>query len=115
MKSKAESQAVFEVSYVRNVTRLGCKCNIQVLNRDLYSTAYAPAETSELIRIIGKKSVIFFTFLGTVPIPVQLGKIALFSLQLGKIAPLNLNENTGWKCHGPIPGAIKIIISNLNW
>ena len=60
-------------------------------------------------------SVIFFTFLGTVPIPVQLGKIALFSLQLGKIAPLNLYENTGWKCYGPIPRAIKIIISNLNW
>ena len=57
----------------------------------------------------------FSTFLGTVPIPVQLGKIALFSLQLGKLAPLNLNENTGWKCHGPIPRAIKIIISNLNW
>ena len=55
VKSKAECQAVFEVLYVRNVTRLDCKCNIQVLNRDLYSTAYAPAETSELIRIIGKK------------------------------------------------------------
>ena len=53
---------------------------------------------------------IFFTFLGTVPIPVQLGKIALFSLQLGKIAPLNFYENTGWKCHGPIPRTIKIII-----
>ena len=39
-------------------------------------------------------TVIFFTFLGTVPIPVQLGKIALFSLQLGKIAPLNLYEIT---------------------
>ena len=60
-------------------------------------------------------SVIFFTFLGTVPIPVQLGKIALVSLQLGKIAPLNLYENTGWKCHGPIPRAIKIFIPNLNW
>ena len=58
---------------------------------------------------------LIFTFLGTVPIPVQLGKIALFFLQLGKIAPLNLYENTGWKCHGPIPRAIKIIISNLNW
>ena len=57
----------------------------------------------------------FFTFLGTVPILVQLGKIALFSLQLGKIAPLNLYENTDWKCHGPIPRTIKIIISNLNW
>ena len=55
--------------------------------------------------------VIFFTFLGTLPIPVQLGNIALFSLQLGKIVPpLNLYENTGWKCHGPIPRAIKIII-----
>ena len=29
-------------------------------------------------------SVIFFTFLGTVPIPVQLGKNSLLSLQLGK-------------------------------
>ena len=48
--------------------------------------------------------------MGTVPIPVQLGKIALFSLQLGKIAPLNLYENTSWKCHGPIPRTIKIII-----
>ena len=56
---------------------------------------------------------IFFTFLGTVPILVQLGKNVLFSLQLGKIAPLDLYENTGWKCHGPIPRAIKIIISNL--
>ena len=48
-------------------------------------------------------AVIFFTFLGTVPIPVQLGKIASFSLQLGKIAPLDLYENKDWKCQAPIP------------
>ena len=46
---------------------------------------------------------IFFIFLGTVPIPVQLGKLALFSHQLGKMAPLDLYENTGWKSHAPIP------------
>ena len=41
----------------------------------------------EYMKIYGVENhatVIFFTFLGTVPIPVQLGKIAPFSLQLGK-------------------------------
>ena len=58
---------------------------------------------------------IVFTFLGMVPIPVQLGKISTFSLQLGKMEPLDLYENTGWKCQVPTPRTIKIIVSNLNW
>ena len=56
----------------------------------------------------------FFTFLGTVPIPVQFGIFLSFSLQMGKIEPLDLYENTGWKCQAPIPRTIKIIVSNLN-
>ena len=60
-------------------------------------------------------SVIFFAFLGTVPIPVQLGRISSFSLQLGNMEPLDLYENTGWKCQAPTPITIKIFVSNLNW
>ena len=39
-------------------------------------------------------SVIFFTFLGMVPIPVQLGKIVLFSLQFGKKEHLKICMKT---------------------
>ena len=41
----------------------------------------------------------FFTFLGTVPIPVQLGKKELFSLQLEKIAPLDFMKTLGLSNH----------------
>ena len=39
---------------------------------------------TSLIFFIIYHSVIFFTFLGMVPVPVQLGKIALFFLPIGK-------------------------------
>ena len=50
---------------------------------------------SVLLPLLGpvhRNAVIFFTLLGTVPIPDQLGKISMFSLQLGKIVPLDLYE-----------------------
>ena len=42
-------------------------------------------------------TVIFFTFLGLVPIPVELGKIAAFFLKLGKIINHNSEEKNGIK------------------
>ena len=55
-------------------------------------------------------AVIFFLlfFLGMVP------KFLSFSLQLGKMEPLDLYENTDWKCQAPTPRTIKIIVSNIN-
>ena len=41
------------------------------------------------------KSVIFFTFLGLVPVPVELGKIAAFFLKLEKIINHNSEEKNG--------------------
>ena len=40
-------------------------------------------------------AVIFFTFLGLVPVPVQLGKIVAFFLKLGKIINHNSEEKNG--------------------
>ena len=37
-------------------------------------------------------AVIFFTFFGLVPVPVELGKIAAFFHKLGKIVNLNSEE-----------------------
>ena len=34
---------------------------------------------------------------------------------IGKKEPLDLYENTGWKCQAPTPRTIKVIVSNLNW
>ena len=42
-----------------------------------------------------QKKVIFFTFLGLVPEPVELGKIAVFFLKLGNIINQNSEEKDG--------------------
>ena len=83
-------------------------CRTWVKNlKDRFSCDTSHIETAKIIFSD------FFSFLGTVPILVQLGKISSFSLQLGKTKPLDLYENTGWKCQAPTPRTIKITVSNL--
>ena len=63
----------------------------------------------------GQAPVIFSPFWEQYPYRFNWEKLRRFFPQLGKIAPLDLYENTGWKCQAPIPRTIKIIVSNLNW
>ena len=46
-------------------------------------------------QLFNKQKMIFFTFLGLVPEPVELGKIAVFFLKLGKIINQNSEEKDG--------------------
>ena len=66
---------------------------------------------SMLSLLTPKQAVIFFHLFGNGTHTGSIGK----NLVVLEMEPIDLYENTGWKCQAPTPRTIKIIVSNLNW